>query len=805
MLPPKAPEWPVVVAYDELPAWMRSARRTVDWPLVVVVLLAVALVAPWIAGPLPFSAGLRSEVARAFEMSESIQLGILYPRWAADFNLGYGSPLWNFLPPLPHYLAGLHRVLAQTSAEFSVRFTLIGAQILLAAALFGFARRRWGTYGGLLAAALGLFSPQTALVKPLIDGDLGALLAVGCWLASLWALDRLLSYGRGANLLLAASACAAVWLAHQPLNILLSALTLAWLLIRLRAGHPGDAIRAGLLAYVLGFAVSAFYWLPAWTERNSVVWHAAESAGPVSRAVSMGELFGMFPTPDRAVINPEVAPALGVAVWVAAAIALLLMAARWLTGRSRMRHEPSPRARLAEREALFFGLAGALLIAGAVEPVADVWRNASSWPPFAPADLVFPAAICLALCGASLGWRLESLRSPRRAALGMIALAAGVAVTSLPLFAAPPVPIRTPELTPAGLIERELRGVPLAAQEPGWLLPRGVERFPAVEAQLLSAFENGLLDKVLRENLSATTLADTIEHTAQHERIMVRSAGPAEIRLRTFLFEGWRARLDGKPVALHATEDGLLALSVPGGNHELELSFGATSARTAGWALSAVACLLLLSVAVRQEYRPPLALDEPAVPERSSRTWAEPVILLGMLALLVGAAVVARVRLAQESAALQADTSPLGRFQGGIDLLAYELTPPAEQGDPIALTLTWRGWRPDLPDYQVDLALVSADDPDQMILLAQRRHPGQIPTSEWPRWPLGERTVIDRYSLDLPADVPPGRYQIAVQLGRCSHINPGPCPTITPLFAQVGQQASLETSVVLDEELFIGR
>src|SRR5690606_31562489 len=102
---------------------MRSARRTVDWPLVVVVLLAVALVAPWIAGPLPFSAGVRSEVARAVGISESFQSGILYPRWAADFNPGYGSPLGNFLPPLPHYLAGLHRVLAQTSAEFSVRFT----------------------------------------------------------------------------------------------------------------------------------------------------------------------------------------------------------------------------------------------------------------------------------------------------------------------------------------------------------------------------------------------------------------------------------------------------------------------------------------------------------------------------------------------------------------------------------------------------------------------------------------------------------------------------------------------------------
>src|SRR5690606_40385285 len=118
-------------------------------------------------------------------------------------------------------------------------------------------------------------------------------------------------------------------------------------------------------------------------------------------------------------------------------------------------------------------LAAALLIVLAVAPVANVWRNSSPWPPFTPADLVFPATICLALCGASLGWRLESSRSPRRAALGMIALAAGVALSSLPLFAPPPAPARTPELTPAGLIERELSGLPLAAREPGWLLPRG--------------------------------------------------------------------------------------------------------------------------------------------------------------------------------------------------------------------------------------------------------------------------------------------------------------------------------------------
>src|SRR5690606_37574788 len=101
--------------------------------------------------------------------------------------------------------------------------------------------------------------------------------------------------------------------------------------------------------------------------------------------------------------------------------------------------------------------------------------------------------------------------------------------------------------------------------------------------------------------------------------------------------------------------------------------------------LSAMACLLLLGVAVRQENRPPHPLEEPAVSGRSSRARAEPVILLGMLALLVAAALVARVGQEQTP---QADASPLGRFQGGIDLLAYELAPPIEQGDPIGLALT---------------------------------------------------------------------------------------------------------------------
>src|SRR5690606_38496186 len=119
------------------------------------------------------------------------------------------------------------------------------------------------------------------------------------------------------------------------------------------------------------------------------------------------------------------------------------------------------------------------------------------------------------------------------------------------------------------------------------------------------------------------------------------------------------------------------------------------------------------------------------------------------------------------------------------------------------LTHTWSGFRPDLPDYQVDLLLISMDDPACAYPLAQLRHPGQIPSSELTRCSLSEHTVTDAYALAVPDNVPPGRYRIAVQTGRCSHLDPGPCPSITPVFAQSGDRASLEQSVVLDEEISI--
>jgi len=809
--PPRVSAWPVDVAYDDLPAWMRRTRRTVDWPLALVGVLASALVVPWLMQPnLPWSLGLQAEAARALQMSDSFQAGFVYPRWAGDFNAGYGSPLWNYLPPLPYYLTGLHRFLAQTTPEFSVKVVLAAALIGLAIALFGFARRRWGTYAGLLAAVLGLFAPQTALVKPILDGDLGAVLAAALVMASLWALDRLLSAGRGLDLLLAAGACAGLWMAHSPLNLVFGAIVLVWLLLQgLPGARPGVALRYGLLAYSLGFMLSAFYWLPAWSERQAVEWQPVEGAGLAENGhLTWQSVFAFSPLLDRAAANPAPTPSLGVALWIATALALL-MCVRTRRGRAGSAEQPGSACQV-RRDAIFFALAGTLLLAVAVSPLGDSLAGAWDWPPFAPRDLVFPASLCWALTGASLGYWLETHRPRWQGTAGMLVLTVGIAGVALPLLPHPLAPESAQPATLAALVRSDTSGLPLAGREPGWLLPRPVERIPITTPALVASYQAGAVDKVAREDLPVTTQVDVIEHTPQSERLVIRSAAPVDITLRTFMFPGWRARLDDRPASLSTTQDGLIALSIPEGQHELHLAFASTAERTASWLLAALAAVLLAGLAVRQEHGALLADESDALPLQPGGGAAEWIVLGGMLSIFAvafGLAYLAPQWFTIQSppgVVIPADI-PLPRaFQGGVDLLAYDRPRLDTSTRSVAFTLYWRGWRPDLPDYQVTLRLIGADSTDIAYPLAQRRHPGLLPSSEWPRWPLVDTYVRDAYRLRIPDNIPPGRYRIALQMSRCSQLNPAPCEAGMPLFVQDGRGTSLGQFVVLPDEIMIG-
>jgi len=76
-------------------------------------------------------------------------------------------------------------------------------------------------------------------------------------------------------------------------------------------------------------------------------------------------------------------------------------------------------------------------------------------------------------------------------------------------------------------------------------------------------------------------------------------------------------------------------------------------------------------------------------------------------------------------------------------------------GKGLDLALVWRSHVPLKADYTVFAQLVG---PDGKVWAQQDNYPQQnrLPTSRW----LPEETVVDRYTLSLPADAPPGDYRL---------------------------------------------
>ncbi len=803
---------------EDLPQWMRKTRREVD-SLIPVLALIGALVIPLLAAPgLPLTVGTQQQLVRAVEMSHALQAGVLYPRWASDFNYGYGSPLWNYLAPLPHWFTGLHQVLLQTSPETSLK-TVMGLTLALGGlGIFSFARRRWGVLAGVLATLGFLLNPQMIWDLPLVESDLGVMVAVSAFAGALWGFERVLASGRARDIGTAAVLAALVWLAHTPLNIILMALLLGWIawVVALKI-IPCAAVWRAAAAWLLGMLLSALYLVPAWWERDLVQWRAATEWPSANwQPISPATLLAPPPRIDLSAVNPPGTEAVGVAVWALALVAVFVaLAWDW-------RHAPPIRierpvsrgeayqARLvatvstlpaAHAEMIYFALAALVTGIAATRVGEPLWTHVPLWLQFYPRDLIVVCAVLCALVIAPMGWVLD--RARRIGAVAGLAGCAGALVAGVfPLLVTPQWPSAPPVTGVLDILRDEVRGYLAASLTDGWLLPSGMATLPSPSPQLLSSYQLGYVDKIAREQLPAATQVDVIAHSPQAERLAVKARRPFTLVLHTLYFAGWKALLNDQTLAVDSEpSSGLLTLRIPEGVHDLNVKFGGTGARDAGLGLSAIALLLTGALLLWRDQSAP-SQSHPGLASSIPLT-----VLTALLALVALGAAIPRALpgvVAQRSppGIVQPAASQVPRaFQGGVDLLSVDVSSAGRlaPGDDLTVHLYWRATRPDLPDYQAELRLVAADQPGFALLSAAHRHPGGIPTSRWSLWPLLRRYVRDSYYLRIPDDAPAGEYYFVVRLGPCSSASIAPCPSLTPLFVTDGRGSSLGNQAIIPQ------
>ncbi len=345
---------------------------------------------------------MRSEVARALEMSESIS-GEFSIRAGADFTPRLWISLWNFCAAA-HYLAGLHRVLAQR-APIERQVTLIGRRIL-SDRLFCVLRGGVGRLRGLACRGARLVQPQIAR-SALIEGNLGALLASGSLATE--PVGRIVCSRMGA-----ARTCCWLWRLRSGLAVALTAQhSVQRVNARLAAfsislGQPGDAIRAGLLAEALGFAARRFNWLPAWTSATPSP-GSQQRCGTIAPAACLRGPVRWFSSIDRAAVNHSQRPC---SAW------RMGLGSNRAAGDRRDLAPDAPQRSPRPRSAVLWRIRRATGLEPRSIRIGDAVGRSKWDGPFCPGNLAFPAAICLG-CSARARPSVEFHCAPPWAAVGV--------------------------------------------------------------------------------------------------------------------------------------------------------------------------------------------------------------------------------------------------------------------------------------------------------------------------------------------------------------------------------------------------
>lgn len=699
--------------------------------LAIVALGAVAAQAP--LGPgLPCSDDIGFHLFRLTQLDALVRQGILYSRWAPDMARGYGYPIFNFVPPLPYYLALLLSRLG-LGLNLGLRFTLALTFWAAGLATYRLARDHFGAWASLVAAVACMAAPYLAY-NALFRGNLAEAVAAPLLPLTLWLVGRAVRQGGRGWLVGAALAYAAVLLTHNIFTVIASPLIGLYLLVEALAVEGGwrrslGAGARGVAALAFGLGLAAFFWLPAFVERTTVHIERLHFGPPFAywnHYLPLQELAAGWQAIQPDWINPAPPRTLG--------LIPVLLGLPGLAGL--LMFDGSRRRQVACFGAALLGYG--FLMTAAAHPL---WQRLSLLQLVEfPWRMLGPAALCLALL---TGATVELLpRGKGRRLAGGIMVVALLLAAGFWLDARYCTGYEQPTLADMQTFEA-MTGL-IGTTSAGEYLPRTVDQLPAAPAGDFFA--------------PGPTLSD-VETGPLSGAAWLETSTPLTLTVNRLAFAGWRAWIDGQPVAWTPDASGLITVPVPAGRQRIAVRFGETPLRLAADGLSLLALLGLLGL---WRWGPRVTVRMAGTPERLG--WAA--LALPLLALTLREGIVGRVESPLRYHRLRAHglagvAVPLSMtYAGQLWLWGLETLPtpwPADQ--PLPLKLYWQDtvpggpnvwFRPDLTDATGEVWSGYPYSPTWY------RFPP--PTSEW----RPDGYVTTEFDVQPFPGTPPGLYTVTL-------------------------------------------
>lgn len=608
---------------------------------------------------------------RLMEYDTVLRQGVWYPRWAPDFFLGLGMPLFNFYAPLTYYLAEVFRLLG---AGYIDALKLFVAAIMVVSSLgaYLYARTLLSPFPSLLTAVMYMYAPYH-LVNLYYRGDLAEYTAYAWYPFILWAMIRLVERKGFIYLFVGSLSYGALILTHSPSALVFSGFLLVYAMAALvrQRGWPrkqwrpvlSDGARLAGLA-IFGAGLATFFWLPALLEKSQV---------DFDRLLIHFNFHEHFPTLEELLSTSLIhrygvvfrsAEVYGYKLGALQALFLVLGLVLLVFQYRRLKHG-------LRVEVIASLLVAALSLFFIFPWSMGIWENApllklTQFPWRFLAFIALPSALLAGMVVEVLSWRWRTLAT---GLLVPVVIASSVA-SMFPIMSI----LREGDISPKGSIEFELTYGAVGTSAAAEYLPIWVKERPATSPIALAS--------VLGEEAWPTfgripsgMQVTQLERKPTRITYRVRSPEPGALVLNALYFPGWVAFIDGSEteVSIHDPY-GLIKLTVPAGEHTIELRFGETPLQQASDMASAATLLVLLGLLaldLRARRLPPLGWP-------SLKIHGESLARLGQAGLIVAVAII----WLSGKAAYDSVYSPLGEHKfplmvdmnEGVSIQGYDLT-----------------------------------------------------------------------------------------------------------------------------------
>jgi hypothetical protein len=501
-------------------------------------------------------------VVRLTDMFRTLRDFQIPARYSGNLNFGYGYPLFNFTYPLPYYLGILVHLFGVGFVN-TVKVLFAGSVFLSAFFMFLASRALWkSNWAGLVSSILYIYFPYR-MVDLYVRGSIGESLSFAIFPLLLYLAIKLIE--KFSFLLVGGIAVSVAFLVmtHNIMTVLFMPVYTIFILI-LGYLKNKKVIKSFFVSIILGFGLSAFFWIPAIFEKNNILLSQIPIANRSLYFVSLNQF--VFPSWGYGIPTGQNGFSYQMGVVNLATMLIVIISLLFIFLRKK-KSAVDDYLKIAGLLVIFILLYVFLLF----KPSEFLWKNLPllseiNYPWITLGILGFLVSLLAGLLCKQLIGRYVAI------ILGILAI-----ITILP-YAKPDRYINYPD---SYYLTND--ATTTSSNE---LMPLWVKKIPSQRE----------LKKV--EIISGNAVIDNVFFNSKKVIFSINASTKTKVRINTIFYPGWNVNIDRSNTEIsYNNELGVMEVSVPVGNHIVQADFGETPLRMTSDIIS-VASILIISTLI---------------------------------------------------------------------------------------------------------------------------------------------------------------------------------------------------------------